>query len=525
MKEAFIISFRLKNTYRVNSIIYSLKQLPLIKKVLSDSLYESSGLKTLANILSVIKEISGAFIGKFVYMALMVYLVSILYGDDYADVFLNIFTFLTLCGGLLNTYMFNPTKDKYYAMIIMNMDAKKYTLSNYYYQLVKAFVGFLPFTLIFGLLSGLPVWTALIMPVYVVSVKIIVSSFAIWDFERTKKAKNENAPSAVIWILTIVFLLAAYALPLFKIVISAHVFLAVSAACAAAAAYGIVKINGFNDYRKIYKQLLSQKNVYTGDKQTAASAAKQASLNRIELDKKYTSSKTGFAYFHELFVRRHRKILTRSAKLQAAVCAVLVALALTVTYFDADFKGALNNMLLTYIPYFVFIMYCMNRGTTVTQAMFMNCDHSMLTYRIYRTPKVILGIFKERLKTLIKINLLPSSVIAAGLTVLLYISGGTDNVWNYPALFMSIEAMSIFFSVHYLVMYYLLQPYNADTEVKSSTYKVVQVLTYVVSYICIKVELPTVVFGSAMVIFCVLYCAAALFLAYRYAPKTFRIRS
>ena len=74
---------------------------------------------------------------------------------------------------------------------------------------------------------------------------------------------------------------------------------------------------------------------------------------------------------------------------------------------NKDVAKIINASLLIYLPYFVFVMYILNRGTTVTQAMFMNCDHSMLTYRIYRTPKVILGVFKERLKTLILINLVP----------------------------------------------------------------------------------------------------------------------
>ena len=183
-----------------------------------------------------------------------------------------------------------------------------------------------------------------------------------------------------------------------------------------------------------------------------------------------------------------------------------------------------NRITLVYLPYFVFIMYLINRSSSVTQAMFMNCDHSMLTYRIYRTPKVILGIFKERLKTLIIINLLPAILIGVGLAILLYISGGTDNPINYVVIIVSILAMSIFFSVHYLVMYYLLQPYNASTEMKSSTYKVVQALTYFVCYLFIGVKMPTLYFWQAMIIFCVLYSLISLILAYKYAPKTFKLR-
>ena len=86
---------------------------------------------------------------------------------------------------------------------------------------------------------------------------------------------------------------------------------------------------------------------------------------------------------------------------------------------------------MTMLPWFVFVMYIINRGTVVTQSMFMNCDHSMLTYRFYKTPKVILALFKERLKTLIKIIYYQTIVISIGLPILLYITGGTDNYINY----------------------------------------------------------------------------------------------
>ncbi len=170
-------------------------------------------------------------------------------------------------------------------------------------------------------------------------------------------------------------------------------------------------------------------------------------------------------------------------------------------------------------------MYILNRGTTVTQAMFMNCDHSMLTYRIYRTPKVILGVFKERLKTLISLNLIPALLIGGGLTLLLYLSGGVTEPLNYVIIFVSILAMSIFFSVHYLVMYYLLQPYNVNTEMKSSTYSLVQGLTYFVCYFFIGEKLPTFYFGLATIIFSILYCIIALILVYNKAPKTFKLRA
>ena len=156
---------------------------------------------------------------------------------------------------------------------------------------------------------------------------------------------------------------------------------------------------------------------------------------------------------------------------------------------------------------------------------FINCDHSLLTYSFYKKPKNILKLFWIRLREIIKINLLPSTVIGAGLALFLFATGGTDNPLNYVVLFVSVVALSIFFSVHYLTLYYLLQPYNAGTEIKSGTYQLMISFTYVVCYMMLQVKMPTLIFGIMTSAFCLIYCIAASVLVYILAPKTFRIRT
>ena len=108
---------------------------------------------------------------------------------------------------------------------------------------------------------------------------------------------------------------------------------------------------------------------------------------------------------------------------------------------------------------------------------------------------------------------------------ILFASGGTDNPLNYVVILASIICMSIFFSVHYLTIYYLLQPYNAGTELKNPAYQVIAGLTYFVCYMLMQAEMTTLVFGIMAIVFCVLYCAVACVLVYKFAPKTFRIRN
>ena len=524
MFKSFILSYRLRNTYRVNSIIYSIKQLPLIGKHLPTSLYRSKALKILGNIISTILEVINIFLGKAIYILLMIVALLGMYEGNNSNNFINIFVFLSLAGGLLNTYMFNPTKDKYYAMILMNMDAKKYTLSNYYYSMIKVIIGFLPFTLIFGMYYGLSPITCVLMPFFVMFIKTIYNTYILYDFSKKKKIKNENVPTKMIWTLIAIFVILAYGLPFLNIAITEGIFYIISAVTLIFGIIAFWYVSGFGDYKKAYKSLLTQENVYAVQNQTKGDALQKNTLKQIELDGETTSNRKGFAYFHDLFVKRHKKILMKSAK-KTAIITFLIFLGLIVgVKANSEMRTKTNELLMTMLPWFVFVMYIINRGTVVTQAMFMNCDHSMLTYRFYRTPKVILALFKERLKTLIKINLIPAIIISIGLPMLLYLTGGTDNYLNYIVLFISIIAMSIFFSIHYLVMYYLLQPYNVNIEMKSSTYSVVQWVTYIVCYMFLQMRLPTVYFGIATVVFCILYSIIALILVYKYAPKTFKLR-
>lgn len=521
MISTFFLSFRLKNAYRVNSILYSLKQLPIIKRILPEKLYGVRGLKILGNIISAIWEFIMIFLGKFLYIAFMIAAMLGIYQTNSAATFLHIFFFLTICGGLMNTYLFDPTKDKYYAMFLMNMDAKEYTISNYLYQMIKVLIGFLPFTCFYGMSVGLPLGITILCPIFVMMVKTFINSLSLIAFKRTKKVKNENLPTSVVWILLLVLLVCAYALPYISIVMPTWMFLIFFGLSLGLGIFGFYQIFHFPYYRFLYKQLLTNAPLVIDQ----TSIRRDASLSQIELDTSLNSTKEGFSYFHELFVKRHRKILTKAIKKQTIV---LVGIAIVMSFLvkvNASVASTTNHLMLVFLPYFVFIMYMLNRGTTLTQAMFMNCDHAMLSYRIYRKPNVILGLFKERLKTLIGLNLIPATVIGFTLALLLFLSGGTSNVYNYFVLFFSILAMSVFFSVHYLVMYYLLQPYNVHTEMKSSTYSVVQGVTYFVCYYMMQLRLPTFYFGLSVTAFCILYSLLSLWFAYRLAPKTFKLRA
>ena len=147
-----INSFKLNNAYSTNSFIYNIKKIPLIGKYIPTDLYGNENIIGLINILVGIFKIIKPFIGKIIYVGLMIYIPVISYKDP--NSFLNVFVFLTIVGGFCNTDMFNPNRSKYYSIILMRMNSKKYAISNFIWFLVKTLISFYPAIVVFGILSN-----------------------------------------------------------------------------------------------------------------------------------------------------------------------------------------------------------------------------------------------------------------------------------------------------------------------------------------------------------------------------------
>ncbi|WP_455720268.1 hypothetical protein [Agathobacter sp.] len=523
------ISFSLKNTYRVNAIIYGLKQIPVVKKLIPESFYAAGWIKAIATVIAVIWEIISSFIGKFLYILLMIFLASSLYDSaDVARTYVHILFFLTFIGALINTYIFDPSKDKYYAIVLLRMNAREYAVVNYGYALSKILIGFLVFNFIFGNIAGVPWYINLVIPFFVISCKIAMSAFMLRGYDKKQINMSENRFGRIKVVSVILLLAIAYGLPLAGICIPELVALIVMIAVVIAGIVSAGKIFTFDNYRIVYGQILKDM-----DQQMEEVEHADLDKNRkmISYDAKSFASdsklerKRGFEYLNAIFVLRHKKLLMKPIKIVSAICLLLVVAGIAGMQFDSGFKKDIGDLLLKNLGMSTFWMYLINRGMGYTQALFMNCDHSLLNYSFYRKPKSILNLFTIRLREIIKINMIPALILGAGLSVMLYISGATDNPVNYVLVLLVFPAESVFFSVHYMVIYYLLQPYNAGTEIKSGMYKVITGLTYMACYATIQLDVSTFTFGIAMIAFSVLYCIIACTLAYRIAPRTFRIRT
>ncbi len=526
MLNNFLISLKVKNAYTVNQIIYGISKLPLIGKIIPTKFYGFKSFKVISFIIFIIREIIRTFGYKLLYIYVFLLLPLTLYKTFDISYIIHIYIFLALIGSFSNTEIFNPTRDKYYLIVLMKMKAKDYIIPNFIYFLGSTIIGQLVslILLFFNLITW---YQALMLVIFTVSVKSIAIAFYFYRMKKKNIIINENKPKSwtLYFGLIISLLLIGYLLPYYNLVIPVNVFYIVFIVTLILGVISFRKVLTYDNYQYLCKELLKQDNIFVTNTSNNTELITKTNREQITLDKGITSDKSGFAYFHDLFVKRHRKILIDSAKKTTVFILIIGIILGILIFFIPALKQGVNTFALLLLPYMLFLMYFINTGKNITNAMFMNCDHSMLFYRFYREPKIVLSLFRERLKTVIVINLLPTIVLALILAILLYLSGGTTNPLNYIIIILSIISMSIFFSIHNLVLYYLLQPYNIGMEMKSTTYTIASLITYWACYYISRIEMSSFIFGLIMIIFVIIYSIISLFLVYNYAKYTFKLKN
>ncbi len=513
-------SFKIDMAYATNSFIYILRKLPILRDLITDDAYKSKFLKGIVRIISLIFSFGRMLAYKFIYFFIIYGIAQALDERFVKYNFIHIYFILALLGLFINNRMLNPSSKKYFSVILFGIDAKTYSISNFLYDLFITTI--LNFICLISFNSFINIGINNVFLLLLVSLlcRIIGEAFSLLFYKKYKYLFNSNTK---LYMLVGIIFLGLCSLPYFGIIILPKLVYLFTSILIILGIISFIYIIRRDDYKLIIRDTNSYNAIMNKDEVNSYNRQKMVEVRDKDkvIDSKKLIGKKGYDLFNTIFFERHKEILLRSAiKFSFGIVVVYIGLAVLYYMGQGNFihKFLLNNM-----GWFVLILYFVNRGAIITQAMFYNSDHAMLKYNFYREENVILGLFKKRLETVSKVNLLPSVLIAIGNVILLYITGGSDII-TYISMFIFIISLSIFFSVHYLVLYYLLQPYNKDLMVKSIPYSILTLGTYLVCYYVSYLKISTVLFSILGIAFSIIYILISLLLVKRFAGETFRIR-
>lgn len=521
MSRSLKMSLKIDMTYAINSFIYVLSKLPIFRDLITEDIYKSRVLKKCVGILGIILSLGRMFCYRLLYF-LVIYIISnIICPNNISKAFIHIYFVFTIIGMFINNKLLNVSTKKYFSIVLFGMDAKEYMKSSLRWDLFLSLIlnslGFL----VFSLVLKLPFISCLVLVLFSLFIRVVGEGLNLCFYKKFNYIWYNNT---TLYFIVLGILLAISILPYFSIFVSFNGLVLGMIISFVLFILGMVYLSHVNDYQVIYKKLNTLKSALNKNNESAYS--RQAMVEVRDKDKnisdKKLEGKKGYELFNTIFFERHKEILFRSAKNYTVIIGAVYLLILLLVIVNNSFDSSIRNFLLNRLGWFVIIMYFINRGAIITQAMFFNCDHAMFTYNFYREPKVLLELFKKRLVTVVKVNLLPAIVIALGNLVLLVATGGTS-VLTYITSFLFIIFLSIFFSVHYMVIYYLLQPYNKDMEMKKGSYSIVSLVTYIVTYKLSDLVMSSLSFSLLGLVFTICYIVLGLILVYKVAPRTFKI--
>ena len=175
-------------------------------------------------------------------------------------------------------------------------------------------------------LIGLPILQSVLIPFFVVGLKLDVVAILLKYYEHTGNAPNEDKINYIIWGLILLLLLCAYGLPLLGVILPIELSTVLMAFAIAGSILSVYKVCSFRLYHSLYRQILSQ--AICSVTPNEYNHAEQA----ISFEPNIYSSKKGADYLNALFVKRHRKVLWRSSNQIALGFMALTVVLLLISY-------------------------------------------------------------------------------------------------------------------------------------------------------------------------------------------------
>ena len=574
-KDILFKVIHLRSIIGYNSLVFALKKTPVIGNLIPDKLYSTTFLKVIYWIFHVIVEVFKLFIGKIFGLG-MIYLAAFLLSDQYIEhemvqgvsrsamygnLGLFIFLLYAFCGILIRVPYFNCTTEKEYLVFMLRMDAKKLNETLIWYDLAKLFIGYV-MAGIFAVITGAPFWLWLGIPVLALAVKFLGIGLQILSFRFKSRLHKSLKISAVAYLIRLALVLLAG--PFFIVFVANGYFIPMPQMVIITVLTVIAGIWGFIEFLKSDSNL-HRRALHDNISKTEVKATSQydntKSFKKIKAKGTVKGDKKGFEYLNALFVKRHWTMLCMKPVIfTIIVAAVMILLSGEFIYGYYSRYGADNcwNMVITNIinfftfrgfsdallpvgndPAFEFFRYVAQSHLLAlmiplsisdnsfknTQAMFINCDNSLMTFSFFKQREKIIKLFDIRLKQLIRINIGP--VVSLGLfaDLILFVTGGQSYPGEYLVTILVGFMLSILTSVTWLALYYLFQPFTTSVVAKSGAYRITSIIIYSVASILVWVPLVSYILAPVLLVFTAGYVFFLRNRVYKLAPKTWKIKA
>lgn len=517
-----------------NKVIYQLQRLPFVGKHVPHSLYQLNTDKTLLISVGVFFLIIKSLFLKSLYFA-MILGVSFFIGDilktdqrSFATIAQQVLiSFSLLAGTIMRSELMDSTSDNILAARIFRLPLKGYLLTKYLNQeSLHRLIYFLVFWIVSGLFK-LSIWQVLAFTLLITGLNTLFRYLFLFVYHL----KGDKLQQRIDFALTIV---AALLLTIGLAWIFTGIMPQTDWAFGPVAGLLGVVIGAFAIFRLIripnldhlglkHLRLDQLKTLDAFNAQEVQVKLKDGDLSRYQAETAETRSSQGVVWLNHLFYTRVNDYLSKNLRLKKYGLLILFVIIHVALYFS-KYQFHSKDIWRTVVPFSLLGGYIFYSSEHFTKFCFYQLDRKMLKYPFYRQPNHLMTSLFTRFKQVAKLHTPLLLIVEIGFLSVYLFTGGR-NIAEL-ALIMLIQAILMaFFSFHYLILYYLIQPFTESMETKSTLYSGINMAIY---FIAINVGDDIAKLSSHfmiyMLIFMLVYIIAGLIAVYYFSPKTFKLK-
>lgn len=515
----------------LNGIFFWLKKLPILGKFISEKIYKYI-LKIVESVswISLIIPFFTKIISKLIFYGIIVLIITkgnILTPDEQdINIIISYISILTLFGFMKNAFEFyRADGHSYYFIRQFKMNPKYYFIGQFLFSLIVfSFTYSIAISVIFSIMKiEISFINIVSFIIFSCSLRLFAALFALKL--NLKDKKIEWSESVV---LIIYFMLSGLMLYFNNIVFS---FLTINLKILYNPAFlvlgfliifisfkGVLKQNNFDEV--IYPRLTINilKTVDNAEIQFSGVETKD---EKILLDEEDFSKYSGIKYINEIFFKRHDRVYKKKTRIAFLIkCLIFIAISIGVFFIplgenDVEFFNKGYFVILFVSCYFTF------SGNYFIKYCFYNMDYPLMKSNFYRKPEYIMEAMKIRFVKLLKNQSIPFILM---MIMIICINQSYQLGIEHLLISLASGILGVlFFSLHYLFAYYIIQPFTKDLEIKNPLYNGLTYIIYMSAYLMMSSSIIQYIFVS-LIVFSIIYIILG-FLGLKYlAPKRFKLR-
>ncbi|MEK4660713.1 hypothetical protein MHH93_02390 [Priestia sp. FSL H7-0729] len=523
----------------VNRIIYFMQKIPVVGRVFSEQTYAAFRTKRIIGAFAVVLMLVGGLLESVLYFGGMLALPILLWteGSNTTERFaLLLHMYFCISGvmaGMTSAKVLESNKMKYTAVRIMRIAPTKFMRAELFYRYTTFFLyQGIALTLV-SLFFNFSIFHAL-LAVGVMTIWRLLSEWihlAVFRSKRTILVQKTGVMGLVMLLtLTAAYLpLTSLSIPLFgSVILEQRWLVTLIALSGTAAGYNLLKHTDFTAaVRAVTNQadpLLNTEIMMANLQQQMVQAKDndygKDSLSNLHVRGQTSLGKKGYEQMHNLLVSRYNHLIQVPFR-RRLVAIIIIGLFLSFLAFIFRDHVSLNAVE-RYAPILIMAMLSLTIGREVCKGLFLHCDMQLMRYSFYR--KHAKQHFRLRFRSLLVLNLKLGVCLATVLSVpLLVLSEGRVLSTLLPIWVMTM-ALSVFFSVHHLLVYYVFQPYTTELNTNNPLFTFVNSLISLGFVTAMFVGPALWILTVVFMVLTVAYLFSAVPLVSKYAPTNFRVK-